>query len=339
MLDQINYITNAIKKIKVIVFAQCSTILNFRIRNMNKVKLLLLPKILFAVCVIGMIYVSVGMVWYHDIDDNLNFRPVARFDSPGGSKAVALAASIVYRESSRWTPNKPWIHPAYFLDNMPNYQLGIFYAISRFAIELGDVLGRSRGSSAIDLDLDRAAGLLKYDGRTWYWGTGNVIPTATAESQYMQGADALMRFNKRVAANDAVYERRADNLIVLLDRIASDLGSESAALSDQSLVSNAGYLDFDADDLFYQIKGRLYGYAMILHAIGEDFSIIIEEKQATQIWQKMLESLDLAAVMDPWVIANGKEDGFVIPSHLAAQGFALLRARTQLKELADLLMK
>jgi hypothetical protein len=286
-----------------------------------------------------MIYLGVGMAWYHKIDDNLDYTPIERFDVQGGSNAVAMAASVVYREAGRWTPNKPWMHPAYFLDNMPNYQLGVFYAISRFAIELGDVLGRSRGSSAIDLDLDRAAGLLKYDGRTWYWGAGNLIPTATAESQYIQGADALMRFNKRVAENKATYEKRSDNLIVLLDRISSDLGSQSATLSDQSYTSNAGYFDFDADDLFYTTKGRLYGYAVILKGIGQDFSDIIKEKQAAVLWRQMLESLDIAAGMDPLIISNGKEDGFILPSHLTVQGFSLLRARTQLKELSDLLMK
>ena len=124
---------------------------------------------------------------------------------------------------------------------MPNYQLGILYASARFAIELGDALGRTRGSSAIDPDLDRAAGLLKYDGTIWYWGLGNFVPTATADSQYMQGVEALAAYNRRLGAGEATYDRRADNLIAFLDRVASDLGSASAALDKRALQSNAGF--------------------------------------------------------------------------------------------------
>jgi hypothetical protein len=257
----------------------------------------------------------------------------------GGAKAVATAAALVDREARRWSPNKPWLHPAYGLDNMPNYQLGVLYSASRFAIELGDALGRTRGSSAIDPDLDRAAGLLKYDGRIWYWGSGNFVPTATADSQYREGVEALLSYNARLASGDATYERRADNLIDLLNRVASDLGSASAALDERTLLSNAGYFDNRADDLFYNIKGRLYGYALILRDVGADFGAVIGEKQSSGLWEQMLINLRTAAEMDPLIVANGKQDGMFIPSHLSAQGFYLLRARTQLKELTDALTK
>ncbi|MDE0799421.1 MAG: DUF2333 family protein [Rhodospirillaceae bacterium] len=285
------------------------------------------------------IYYGVGMAWYNTIADDLWFEPSEEFVVTGGSKAVGTAAALVDLEANRWSPNKPWLHPAYGLDNMPNYQLGILYAASRFAIELGDVLGRTRGSSAIDPDLDRAAGLLKYNGTIWYWGSGNFVPTATADSQYREGVAALVSYNQRLADGDATYERRADNLIDLLNRIASDLGSASAALDERTLLSNAGYFDTRADDLFYNIKGRLYGYSLILRDVGDDFGSVIGEKQANGLWDQMLTSLRTAAAMDPLIVSNGKQDGLFVPSHLSAQGFYLLRARTQLKELTDTLTK
>lgn len=296
-------------------------------------------RVIAAVIAILVIYYGVGMAWYNTIEDNLAFEPPPKFEVTGGSKAVATAAALVEREADRWSPNKPWLHPAYGLDNMPNYQLGILYAASRFAIELGDVLGRTRGSSAIDPDLDRAAGLLKYDGTVWYWGSGNFVPTATADSQYMQGVEALMSFNSRLGDGDATYDRRTDNLITLLDRVASDLGSASAALDERTLQSNAGYFDTRADDLFYNIKGRLYGYALILRDVGADFGSVIGDKQVNGIWEQMMTSLRTAAAMDPLIVSNGKQDGMVVPSHLSAQGFYLLRARTQLRELTDALTK
>ncbi|MBT4739001.1 MAG: DUF2333 family protein [Rhodospirillaceae bacterium] len=292
-----------------------------------------------ALLAILVIYYGVGMAWYNTIADDVEFQPTEEFAPQGGAKAVATAAALVDREARRWSPNKPWLHPAYGLDNMPNYQLGVLYSASRFAIELGDALGRTRGSSAIDPDLDRAAGLLKYDGTIWYWGSGNFVPTATADSQYREGVAALRSYNARLAAGDATYERRADNLIDLLNRVASDLGSASAALDERTLLSNAGYFDTRADDLFYNIKGRLYGYAMILRDVGADFGAVIGEKQSSGLWEQMLMSLRTAAEMDPLIVANGKQDGMFVPSHLSAQGFYLLRARTQIKELTDTLTK
>jgi hypothetical protein len=53
----------------------------------------------------------------------------------------------------------------------------------------------------------------------------------------------------------------------------------------------------------------------------------------------MLESFRIGATLQPWVIVNGAPDSQFLPSHLVAQGFYLMRARTQLREVADILRK
>ena len=53
----------------------------------------------------------------------------------------------------------------------------------------------------------------------------------------------------------------------------------------------------------------------------------------------MLGSFRAAAALDPWVVVNGAPDAQILPSHLAAQGFYLLRARTQLREVSNILLK
>lgn len=296
------------------------------------------PWIVAAVLFIFIVYYPLGMLVFNEIDDNLDVAPSPEYSVPGGSQAVAIAATITRREADRWIANKPFWHPSAPLDNTPNYQLGIMYAVSRFALELGDHLGRVRGSSAIDENVDRAAGLLKYDGTVWYWGQGNIWPDAKAETQYKRGVEALMRYNRDLGAGKATYERRADNLIVLLDRIASDLGSASAVL-DARVAAGGGHFDSQADDVFYNVKGKMYGYAVILNAIGQDFSSIIEERRAGEIWTNMLTSMRTGAAMDPLIVINGEQDSTLSPSHLATLGFHLLRARTQLRELADTLQK
>jgi hypothetical protein len=124
-----------------------------------------------------------------------------------------------------------------------------------------------------------------------------------------------------------------------LERIAADLGASSAALDKRTLESNAGYFDSQADDLFMNVKGRVFAYYMLLRDVGVDFQNVIAEKQATEIWAQMMASLKVAAEMYPLIVANGAQDGLVVPSHLSAQGFYLLRARTQLREVGDALAK
>ncbi|MDX2221472.1 MAG: DUF2333 domain-containing protein, partial [Rhodospirillaceae bacterium] len=85
--------------------------------------------------------------------------------------------------------------------------------------------------------------------------------------------------------------------------------------------------------------GKLYAYHMILREIGTDFEQVIEEKQATGIWFNMIASLRAAAEMDPLIVANGASDSLLVPSHLSSMGFSLLRARTQIRELTDALLK
>ncbi len=288
------------------------------------------------------LYYPVGMILAHQVNDDVDYQTPEEFQIGGGSRAVAVAAALIDREvtQTKWVANKPWIFPSSVLDNMPNFQMGLVYAISRFAIEMTDVLGRTRGSSQADADLDKASGLLKYDGTIWVWEpTTSLMPTASAERQYVAGQKALMQYNTRLAEGNAIYDKRADNLIAFLQRVEADLGSASAALDTRTMESNAGWFDLAADDIFYATKGRLYGYYLLLREIGIDFEGVIAEKNVATVWAQMLDSLRVAAAMDPLIVANGANDGFLIPSHLAAQGFYLLRARTQLKEVENILLK
>ena len=300
------------------------------------------PLIIFAVLVLLLLYYPIGMLLTHTINDDVAYVVPKELQLEKGSRAVAMTIALINRETeeTKWVANKPFVFPSSMLDNMPNFQVGLMYALSRFAIEMTDVLGRTRGSSQVDADLDKASGLLKYDGKIWHWEPSTSIwPTASAEKQYASARKALIKYNERLNDGSAVFDRRADNLIAFLDRVGSDLGSASAALDTQAVSSNAGWFDTKADDIFYATKGRLYGYYMILRELEADLGGVIAEKNVEAVWQQMMDSLRTAATMDPLIISNGYNDGLFAPSHLAVQGFYLLRARTQLKEVTNILLK
>ncbi|MGH6895269.1 MAG: DUF2333 family protein [Geminicoccaceae bacterium] len=294
---------------------------------------------LVAVGLLALYYVG-GMLWLHEIDDDPDFGLESSVPE-GGSQAVAVAADLIDREINRhrWVANDPFFMPGSLLDNMPNFQQGIVAAVSRFGIELTDQIARTRGSSQVDRDLDTAAGLLRYPGTVWIFDLQTSwAPTASSEQQYRRAMDALRSYNQRLGLGQAVFEARSDNLLGTIDRMTADMGSSSAAI-DQKLETSGIWPDFTTDDLFYANKGRLYAYYLLLRALEVDFANVIRERELTGAWTQMLESLRTAATLQPWVVMDGAPDGQLMPNHLAAQGFFLLRARTQLKEVSDILLK
>jgi hypothetical protein len=287
------------------------------------------------------VYYLGGMIWLHEIDDDPDFA-LASTAPEGGSATVAVAADLIDREinTHRWVANDPFFMPGSLLDNTPNYQQGIIAALSRFTVELADQIARTRGSSQIDRDLDTASGLLKYPGTIWIFDLAvSFAPTASSESQYRRAMRALRDYNQRLSEGQATFEVRADNLQATLERIAADVGSSSAAI-DRHLAERSGFgLDFSADDVFYMNKGRLYAYHLLLRTLTTDFGKVISERDLSGPWTQMLDSFRAAATLQPWVVINGEPDSQFLPSHLAAQGFFLLRARTQLKEITNILLK
>lgn len=291
------------------------------------------------VALIALYYVG-GALIVENIDDDPQFA--APSVAPGESRAVAVAAELVRREVDvhTWTPMQPFFMPAAILDNMPNYQRGIMAALGRFSTELMDQLGRTRGSSQVDRDLEQARGFLNEQPNVWMWQPSvSLLPTTTSAQKYRAGRARLIAYNKRLAAGQAVFERRADNLQALIDRIANDHGSDSAVI-DQHIIEEAGDLfDMHCDDIFYFNKGRLYANYLLMRELGHDFESVIREKGLTNAWNATVETFRIAAALHPLIVWNGYPDGMILPNHLAAQGFYLLRARTQLREISSILLK
>ncbi|MEL6965544.1 MAG: DUF2333 family protein, partial [Pseudomonadota bacterium] len=132
---------------------------------------------------------------------------------------------------------------------------------------------------------------------------------------------------------------RGDSIDQCLQIVSSDIGGVSASISRHIEEHSTNLLDFQADNLFYANKGRLYAYYLLMRAMREDFADVIAERSLGNAWRLTLKSLEQAATLQPWVVTNGSPEAQFRPSHLSAQGFYLLRARTQLKEISNILLK
>lgn len=229
-----------------------------------------------------------------------------------------------------------WDNTPYF-DDKASFQRGVNQAIRRTTAELVDTLGRVRGTSQIDNDLQDARGVMQTDEGRWYFSLNPFGFTTPSQSYYRSGIGHLTSYNERLVKCDTVFDARADNLIRFLDRIASDIGSTSDILRKQSESSNAGWFDTRADDRFWFSFGQLYAYHGILQAARADFVEVIEQRNLTRPWEEMDGQLVAALKIQPALISNGNESGWIMPTHLATMGFYILRFRSNLVEIRSIL--
>jgi hypothetical protein len=269
----------------------------------------------------------------------------------GTSYIVAATADLLEFEvnDNAWLTSNPLYELGLFgiqwertrlFDNKAAFHRGIHRAISRTAVELADTLGRVRGTSEIDADLASTRSGVQFDQATWYFNPFSPRPfgpTTATPTYYRNALRSLRRYQERLLACQASFDERADNLLQFIDRIASDIGSATATLMERAESSNAGWFDMRADDYFMFAKGELYAYWGILAGARADFAEVVETRELGAIWDNLDQHLRRAVALDPLVISNGSEDGFLFPSHLETLGFYALRARSNLVEIRAVL--
>lgn len=283
-------------------------------------------------------YLLVGMIVLQNIDNNPDFKPASPIE--GGLRSIDIAAALIEREvdTHEWVVNSPFFSPGYLLDNMASYQEGVIYGLGRFTTEMVDHIGRTRGSSQVDPDLDRANGLLRFPGDVWIFEPEkSFAPMVTSEEQYRAARQSLLSYNRRFAEGRAVFDPRIDNFLIILERIAADVGSQSALLENYQRNGSRNPLDTRIDRLFFETKGRLYAYYLILKALEEDFANVIEQRDLGAVWRQMLGGFREAAGHVPFMVLNSEPGSLIFPSHLAEQGFFILRAKTQLLDVVAVL--
>src|SRR5690606_8099944 len=117
-----------------------------------------------------------------------------------------------------------------FFDNKASFQRGVNQTVRRTAVELVDALGRVRGTSQIDGDLQKAREDIQFSEDAWYFGLSPFRPKTPTPSFYRAAAQPLRSLNARLARCDALFDRRADHLPQFRARIAGDIGSTCAIL-------------------------------------------------------------------------------------------------------------
>lgn len=264
------------------------------------------------------------------------------------SAMVTIAADLIDRNVNQapWVPSNPLSKAGFFFvvdwkdtpffDNRAAFQLGSNQAIRRTAVELVDRLGRVRGTSSINQNLQEAREAANYREDAWLITFSPPFLQPSTQSRMNDARDSLLAFNEELGSCRADFDARADNLLQFLDRVTADIGSTSEILQGQMEVSNFTGFDRRADDRFWFTYGQLYGYYAILHAARSDFRDVNNQRNLNALWVRIESQLLDALKVRPPFVANGSASSMV-KSHLESIGFDLLRVRSNLVEIRDVL--
>ena len=271
------------------------------------------------------------------IDANPDFAAAGTV-VPRQSRGVAVAAALILREIDvhAWTANDPFFQPGWLLHDMPAYQQGIIAALANFAAGLSE----RRADTPGDAPLATAASMLRYPGTVWRFNLSvSWMPTTSTEKQYRRAAHEFEAYNLARLDGAANFDRRPEALAAALADIGRDLGTASA-LGDEAIAQRLGGLfDRRPASVFYGNKGRVYADSLLLRELGWDYAQTIADHGLGAQWRRLLDAASAAAALAPALVFNGAPDSTFLPSHLAAQGYALLRVRQQLAEIGDSLLK
>ncbi len=236
------------------------------------------------------------------------------------SEIAATMAFLIDREidTKMWTPNLPPVFPAYILDNMPNFQIGIITAVRDHAYVLKNFANKTPEQLK---NTKKAEEFLRYSPYVWLMskkGSFGLAPSANA--QYRKARSELLKYNK---ADFTVYEHDFD---VYLRRLTKVLRLLIQKNDSQIIEHSAEFLDTKADDVFYRTRGYAFATWQIAVAAGFDYKTLLVQNNVYNEWTYLLSSLQKAAEFKPLLVRNSKVDSIFGANHLLAQSYYLERA-------------
>ena len=243
--------------------------------------------------------------------------------------------------------------PGVFMDNMPNWELGVLIQVRDMARALRKDFSRSQTQSREDADLAIAEPQFNFDAKSW------MLPSS--EREYQRGIEKLKSYMERLANpnNPAQFYARADNLTRWLGDVETRLGSLSQRLSasvgkprlntdlagdaeasqstDSTMVVDVKTPWMQIDDVFYQARGSAWALIHLLKAVEVDFADILQKKNAIISVRQIIRELEATqeTVWSPMIL-NGSGFG-VLANHSLVMANYISRANAAIIDLRRLL--
>ncbi len=244
--------------------------------------------------------------------------------------------------------------PSVFLDNTPNWELGVLQQVRDLARVIRNDYSRSQSQSREDPDVRDAEQAFFIDNTSW------IFPKA--ESEYRRAIEGFESYRDRLADDndlDAQFYARADNLREWLAQVEKRLGSLTRRLGDSvattrinenlagdpSATASNPQPDrievrtswFDVDDVFFEARGTAWALVHFFRAAEFDFAQVLEDKNANASVRQIIRELEssLQPLRSP-IILNGSGYGF-FANHSLVMANYLARANAAVINLRELL--
>ena len=292
------------------------------------------PKAFAAVVVLLILsYYPLGAYLSEKIDKTTDYNLLK--ESEQQSMIVETITLLINREVNQnlWTANLPMFFPAYFLDNMPNYQKGI---VSSLAIATSAIAQQTQCPEDVKEKqlINNAAKLLRYPPNIWLFAPDNQLKIApSSATQYRKARKMLKDYNRLLPQGECLWNYDASDLNDLVSVIKKDLSKAAQKLENQANEHSSDFFDANADDLFYFCQGKMYAYMLILKSAGMDFKQVLIDSHQYETWTKIISTLENGIALSPSVVRNAELDNVFASNHLIILAFYIMRAVNLLGEM------
>ena len=285
--------------------------------------------IVFAFLVL---YYPAGALLYHRIDLNPAFGIEKQSDKAENQDVQMLKtlSALIQREvdQNAFTPALPFFFPSVLLDNTPAFQTGIVFGIQKVTNAL------SEANPEIE-SLKQAADLLTYPVSVWH--VHNWKPAVSSVKKYRTAAQLIQEYQENIISKKMTFNHSKTAVELIVSRLAEEIELCVEILDRQIQSGERKILDIKADDIFYEIKGRVYVYYLMLRDLKKDFETAFDNDQSVQKLQTGMAVLKKALYLQPLVVVNASAETQFAPNHLLGMGFYLSQTALDLVQLTKVL--
>ena len=267
---------------------------------------------------------------------------------------IRVAETLLEKPGGYLTNDK--MPPGVILDNIPNWEFGVLQQVRDMARIIRNDYSRSQSQSKEDPDVSLAEPLFFFNSDSW------AIPRT--EGEYRDAIEGFTKYRDRltgIAAPEAQFYARADNLREWLAQVEKRLGSLSRRLGDSvattvintdlagdaAAEANTSLGDrvdvrtswFEIDDVFYESRGASWALIHFFRAAEFDFARVLADKNAEASVRQIIRELEasLHSLTAPIVLNGG---GFgLLANHSLVMANYLARANEAVINLRELLDK
>lgn len=246
--------------------------------------------------------------------------------------------------------------PSVFLDNIPNWELGVLQQVRDLARVIRNDYSRSQSQSREDPDITNAEPKFFFDNDSW------ILPPT--ESEYRDAIQGFKKYRDRlsgIGGSEAQFFARTDNLREWLAQVEKRLGSLSRRLGDsvatdvintdlagdRAAVANTTLGDqvpvrtpwSQIDDIFFESRGAAWALVHFFRAAELDFAKVLADKNAGVSVRQIIRELEasLTPLRSPMVMNGGgyglfANHSLVMANYLARANAAIINLRELLDQ-------